>query len=72
MLVVSYISFLIQTVLAGYPAGRFQAFLSQKVCMKGLYRHGISADSGSGKKDQDVLKKDSSLWLDVWKCAFFC
>lgn len=39
--------------------------------MKGLYRHGISADSGSGKKDQDVLKKDSSLWLDVWKCAFF-
>ena len=26
----------------------------------------------SYKKSIPGLKKDSSLWLDVWKCAFFC
>ena len=39
--------------------------------MKGLYRHGISADSGSGKKDQDVLKKDSSFGWTCGSVRFF-
>ena len=40
--------------------------------MKGLYRHGYQRIPAVVKKDQDVLKKDSSLWLDVWKvCVFF-
>jgi len=39
-----------------------QAFLSQKVRMNSLYCHGISADSVSGKKDQDVFKKARGLF----------